>query len=302
MSEAIFQLVYDGEAVRDGEMEVADLAPALLGMGQAVKAAARIADGDDVDVSVRVKAHKEGSFQVWLSLAVEGASEFWRFWKSTDGEAAKSLLEAMGIVATGTGAMGVGLIKFIKWLRGRQPENVQRFDDGSVLVSIDSVTIVVDPTVYQMAFDPGVRAGLEKVVAEPLDKDGIDIVRFGGDAVNEEVSKSERYAFRAPLLAEGDDFVNRHTRPFSIVSLSFKPGQKWKLNDGHGSARSVTVLDEEFIDKVNRSEIRFAKGDLLICDVVERSRRTSNGFKSEYEIMKVIEHRPAPSRPMLDGI
>ena len=300
MSEAVFQLVYDGEAVRDGEMEVADLAPALLGMGQAVRAAARIADGDAVSASVRVKAHQHGSFQVWLSLAVEGASEFWRFWKSPDGEAAKSLLEAMGIIATGTGMAGAGLISFIKWLKGRQPEKVERPDDGTVLVTVDAVTIAVDPAVFQMAFDPAVRAGLERVVAEPLDKDGIDVVRFGGATINEEVTKEERHAFRAPLVTEGDAFVNRHTRPFSIVSLSFKPGQKWKLNDGHGAARSVTMLDQSFIDKVNRSEIRFAKGDLLICDVVERSRRTPGGFKSEYEIVKVIEHQPAPSQQRFD--
>jgi hypothetical protein len=34
VSEAVFKLTYDGEALRDGEMDVADLAPALLGIGE----------------------------------------------------------------------------------------------------------------------------------------------------------------------------------------------------------------------------------------------------------------------------
>lgn len=299
MSEAAFQLVYDGDAVRDGEMEVSDLAPALLGMGQVVKAAARIADGDDVNVSIRVKAYREGSFEVWLSLAVDGASEFWKFWKSSDGQAALSLLEALGIIGTGIGTSTVGLIKLVRWMGGRQPDQIERKSDDSVDVTIDGVTINVQAIVFQMAFDPNVRSGLEKVVAEPLDKDGIDIVRFGSGETSEQIPKSERHSFRSPLMSEGDEFVSRHTKAFSIVTLSFKPGQKWKLHDGHGTARSVTMLDQDFVGRVERSEERFAKGDLLICDVIERSRRTATGFKSEYEVVKVIEHRPAQTQPRL---
>lgn len=183
----------------------------------------------------------------------------------------------------------------MKWLGGRTPEKVERLPNQTVEVTIENVSIIVDASVYQMAFDPNLRAGLEKAVAEPLDKEGIEVVKFGSGPVSEVVRKSERHAFRAPLLAEGDEFVSRHTRPFSIISLSFKQGQKWKLSDGHGSARSVTMSDDDFSSKVDRSEIRFAKGDVLICEVVERSRRTPNGFKSDYEIIKVLQHQPAPS-------
>lgn len=298
MSETVFLLAYDGEAVSDGEMDVSDLAPALLGLGQVVKIAGNIVAGDHADVRLKVKTTKQGSFEVWLSLIFDGAGGIWQLLKTPEGQAATALAGILGFNVFGA---STNLIKFVKWLGGRTPEKVERLPNQTVEVTIENVSIIVDASVYQMAFDPNLRAGLEKAVAEPLDKDGIEVVKFGSGPGSEVVRKSDRHAFRAPLLAEGDEFVSRHTRPFSIISLSFKHGQKWKLSDGHGSARSVTMSDEEFSSKVDRSEIRFAKGDVLICEVVERSRRTPTGFKSDYEIIKVLQHQPAPtSHPRFD--
>lgn len=298
MSETNFKLAYDGEAVRFGEMDVADLAPALMGLGQAVKIAGAIAFGEQADVRLKIQTTREGSFEVWLALLVDHGKTAWEFWKTDDVQAAAQLAGLLGVSFVGS---AMGLIQFVRWLNGRQPEVVKRHSDSSVEVTIDNVTIIVDATIYQMAFDPNLRGGLEKAVAEPLDKDGIDEVKFGEGTSATKIGKAERHAFRAPILSDGDEFVSRHTRPFSIVSLSFKHGQKWKLSDGHGSPRSVTMSDLEFVDRVDRSEVRFAKGDVLICEVVERARRTPTGFKSEYEIVKVLQHQPAPQQPRLEG-
>ncbi len=55
MSQAHFSLTYDGEAVRDGELDVTDLASALLALAQAVKATGKIVIGPDADVTLRVR-------------------------------------------------------------------------------------------------------------------------------------------------------------------------------------------------------------------------------------------------------
>lgn len=289
MSEAEFRLTYDGDAVADGEMDVADLAPALLAMGQLLKASARVVDGDDAVTTVRVKATQVGSFDVWLSLAMDGARAGWAFWKSDDVQAAAALLGLLGF-------SGVGLIQYLKTVRGRTIDAAVRDTAGNVEVTLNETTIVVPQLIFQLSVDQSVRAALENVVATPLDKDGIDEVRIGTKEWSESIGKDDAYSFRAPLAQEGDELVNRHRRTFSIVTLSFKSGQKWKLSDGHGSPKYVTMSDADFVQKVDRSEVRFAKGDLLICEVIERSRLTPSGFKSEYEIIKVIEHRPAPTQ------
>lgn len=289
MSEAEFRLTYDGEAVADGEMDVADLAPALLAMGQLLRAAARVVDGEDAVATVKVKATQVGSFDVWLSLGMDGAKLGWAFWKTDDVQAAVALLSILGF-------SGWGLIQYLKKVGGRSIDNAVRDDAGNIEVTINETTIVIPSVIFQLSIDPSVRTALEDVVATPLDKDGIDEVRIGTAEGFERIVKEDAFAFRAPLAQEGDELVNRHRRTFSIVTLSFKQGQKWKLSDGHGSPKYVTMSDADFVQKVDRSELRFAKGDLLICEVVERSRLTASGFKSEYEIIKVVEHRPAPTQ------
>ncbi|MFM5916604.1 MAG: hypothetical protein ACKOOL_03615 [Novosphingobium sp.] len=296
MSETSFVLAYDGPAVADGEMEIADLAPALLSLGQLLNAAAKAIDGEKAKVSIKVKSTQEGSFEIWLSVAMDMASTGWTWWKSDDVQAAAQLVSLLGLSGA---SVGVSLVKLVRFLRGRKPEKVVRRDPATVEIFLDATsTIVVPIAIYHLAMDPQVRSGLAGVVADPLDKDGIDVVRFGPKGNATEIPKEEAFAFRAPIELDGDVLVNRYRRAFSIVSLSFKDGQKWRLNDGHG-AKPVRMSDKDFEDQVNRNEVRFAKGDVLICEVIERASITSKGLKSEYEIIKVLDHQEAPSQPPL---
>lgn len=301
MSEAAFQLTYDGEAVRDGEMDVADLAPALLAIGQMVKAASRVAFGDEAEARVRVQATREGSFAVWLSLAVHDAKVAWEFWKQPDVQAAAQLAGLLGISAA---SVGGGVIALVRSLRGHRAKVVGAAKPGHVLVETPDGTVEVPEAVARISNDSSFRVAMERVVAEPLAKEGIETVSIGSGSA-QVITRAEADFFRAPLERDEDEFVSRYTRPFSIVSLHFTAGKKWRLSDGRGAAKLITIDDPAFNDRVARNEERFAKGDLLICDVVERSRRTAAGFKSEYEIVKVLEHRPAapspPELPMGEG-
>jgi hypothetical protein len=296
MSEATFRLSYDGDAVRDGEMDVADLAPALLGLGQLLRAAAHVVQGEAADVSVRVKTMRDACFEVWLSVAVDDLKSAWQIWKTADVQGAATLLSLLGF--SGIGA-AVGAIQVVKRLQGNRPKRVTATSPGNVAMEIDGEIIEMPDMVARIALDAVVRAAMERVIADPLEKDGIDSVSLGEAETGPTVAKAEGSYFRALPAADSDEFVSRHTKPFSILTLSFKPGQKWRLNDG-ASPRQVTMSDADFQARVDASQEAFAKGDLLVCEVVETSRRTATGFRSDYEIVRVKEHRRALADPGLD--
>jgi hypothetical protein len=76
---------------------------------------------------------------------------------------------------------------------------------------------------------------------------------------------------------------------FSIVSLAFKEDNKWRMSDG-SSTISATISDTEFLHAVNNDLESFSKGDSLVCRVWVRQWQTSNGTRTEYEVVKVARH------------
>lgn len=295
MSEASFSLAYDGPAVRQGEMDLADLGPALIGLSQLLKAAGRVAYGDEAVVSVRAKATREGSFEVLLSLGVQGGHMLWEFWKQPDVQAAATLLGVLGLTAKD------GAVQAIKALRGKRPQKQDRLENGDVRIETpDGTQLIIPEPAFRIAMDPGVRQALQKVVVQPLETDGIDTVRVGAGAQRVLITEADADSFRPLPDTDDDQFVSRYQKPFKIVSLHFTSGKKWRLHDGRAT-RLVAIEDEEFNERVNRNEARFAKGDLLICEVEEISVRAGTEFTSHYVIKRVIEHRPAPAgQPPLD--
>jgi hypothetical protein len=274
-------------------MDVRDLAPALLGVGQLVDAANRVLYGESATARVQVRTVRPGSFNIGLDVAVTFLQTVRDMWSGPEATAAANLIQVLGFGVS----IPVGAIKLIKWLKGRNPTAVRRTEGGRVEVEIDKHRIEVDEPVARLALDLNVRLALERVVAEPLSKEGIDRVELASGGKIEHIEKSEGYYFLAPPDREGGVFESRFRAPFSIISLSFKEGNKWRVYDGK-TQLTVTVTDQEFLDRVNRNEVVFSKGDILICDVRVVTRQEPKGLKAEYFIERVIEHRHPTARQM----
>lgn len=289
-SHAEFKLTYDGPAVEAGTMDVRDLAPALLAVGQFIEASNRVIYGENATARVQVRTVSPGSFQIGLDIGVSFLQSMRDMLSGPEATAAANLIQ---IVTAGVG--GFGLFKLIRWMRGRPASTIRRTKPGEVEITIDGQSIVIPEAVARLATDANVRNALEKMVVDPLNRDGIERVDIGAAGVVEVITKEESYFFVAPLDRESDVFESRFRAPFSIITLTFKEGNKWRLHDGKAAVNAV-VTDTEFLDRVNKNQVAFTKGDLLICDVRVITRQIGSGLKAEYFIDRVIEHRK-PYRP-----
>ena len=288
MSETTFTLTYDGPSLADHTMDVADLAPALVALSQFMKSAARLSQGDDFQVVVRAKALETGCFQIVLDVSGTFASQVVDLLAGRTSTAIANLLGITG------GALGL-----ITWIAGRKVRRLRPSRKGYTVIELeDGTELEVAEAEARVALDPPARAALEKVI-EPLEKDGIDTVMFKMPSGTVTVTEADIDSFKA-VVHKGDEILET-TAPmvFSIVSLSFQPGNKWRLSTGKGAPVSVTVDDEDFIDRVQRSEIAFAKGDFLICLVRTTSRESAGKLVTDYTIVKVQEHRRITQAPKL---
>ena len=75
-----------------------------------------------------------------------------------------------------------------------------------------------------------------------------------------------------------------------IESVSFKEKNKWKFSNGKFFF-NANITDEDFLAKIDSGELRFGKGDILKVKLKTVQTIAHNKLKSDYEVIKVIEHK-----------
>lgn len=289
MSQAIFVLTYDGPALRQHEMNVRDLAPAMLAVGEAFEALNVLYNGKAAKVAVNVRAHEPGCFKVVFDV-VQLLREGTEFLSGTEVSGALNLLQ----ILFGGGSIAGGLIWLTKKLKGKAPEKIEKLTPGMLRLTLDDETYDIPIELLDAYKDLRVRRAVEGFVAKPLQRPGIDemIVDQSGKQLAR-VTGEEAPMFKAP--EPEDDVIVDDTRraAFTIGSLDFDEDGMWKLIDGNSPIKAK-IDDKRFLAMIENDEIRFAKHDVLVCMVHFVQRRAVKGLTNEYTVIEVLEHIPAP--------
>ena len=290
MSRETFTISYDGPALLEGAMDVRDLAPALMALGQLLDAANSNLNGDDAHIKLQVKATERGSFQINLELIQNWTTQVLEFFGTPEVSGATNLLTwTLGIPTLAGG----GLIWLIKKMKGRSPDTAEKISDNTMRLTIDGEIIDVPLQLMRLYQDVAVRTAAQRLIEEPLKRPGIDAFEVRKDGVvTERVEKDEAAYFARPTLPDETLFDEVRRSAFSIISLAFKDDNKWRLFDGNTQI-SAAITDIDFLQRVDANQVSFSKGDILICDVRVMQKRTADGLRTEYTVERVAEHRPA---------
>lgn len=301
MSRAEFVVVFRGEAAAGGRIDVRDLAPALLSLGAAIDAANVALNGDRQPVKVEVHAVAEGSFEVYLDVVMSRWEQLKTLLHDSDVDSAKQLLEWLGILGgkagVAVGAVG-GLIGLYRWLNGKTPTKVERSKAGGVTIHDEAGhTITVPWEVLRLYQDLAVNRALGQLL-DTLHNEALDSIELrDAKAITPPVTltRADRAAFSLPQPEDETVVDDTRTLALSIRSLAFQEGNKWRLFDGQ-NVITATIEDRDFIMRVDRNQIRFAKGDVLLCQVRTVQKQTTDGLKTDHFVQKVVEHRTAQTQ------
>lgn len=292
---AEFKIAYDGDALRSHLMDVRSLAPALLAFGNLFDEANRVLNGSKTSVRLQVKATAPGSFDISFLLDQSIITQVTSF---LTGEKVTAVVNLLGLLGFGAGA-GITFLSLVRRLKGQRPSRVTDLKNGQIQIEFGADSFVVPIELMRLYQDIAVRKATEEILA-PLRNDGIDVFRVidSQSAIIETIVKEEIYFFDLPALEDEVILDIQHEAAYSIVSLAFKEDNKWRLYDGSGTI-SVILSDDDFRYKVDNNLVAFSKGDILICVVRTIQYRTNSGLKTEYEVLKVKEHRPAARQLLL---
>jgi hypothetical protein len=282
------QLIYDGEGLKNHEINPKDLSLAILGLDGVLNEANKTLNSSKTKIQLKVKSNLEaGSFKINFRIDQNLID------KATD------LLTSSGVEATLNAAAisalifggGSGLWKLIKFLKNRKP--TKKYEkDGLVIIEIDEESFATKQEVIRLYENWQLRKSLEEMVS-PIAKDGIDLCLVKLEKSEDfcDLKKEEVEYFQCPPAKEVmiDEPVRFNTN-LNIISLSFKDKNKWYVNDGQ-STFYVTIEDLNFLRRVDENE-EFRKGDILkVLIRREQFLNEEQKLRTEYFIEQVIEHK-----------
>lgn len=289
MEKEYFQVIYDGESLVSNEMDIRDLAPALLAISDIFDEANKITYGDKTKVQVNVKgSFKTGSFGVDLSVVQSGINGFTSLFNSDQASAAANLIGIVGFVIPGG-----GLIGFLLWLRNRKIKNINNANETNTVIEVeDGEKYETSPKVIALFSSVKIRTSIQKVITEPLTRDGVDVFKIKRGGKESVINKEEKDYFK--LSDVPDELLKDQEREvyLKVVTISFSEGHKWKFSDGNVEF-FAEISDADFVQQVQENKDGFFKDDLFKVTLREKQWISDTGIKSEYEIKKVLEHRSA---------
>jgi len=291
MDKQHFNVTYRGPALTNAEMDVRDLAPALLALSGLLESATEALFPGRASAQVKVCGFRDGSFGIDVSIGTSIVSRMREFFASSDASAlanALAVLTALGFIAE---KGRTSLIGTLRWIRNRKVERMEHAD-GKAVLEVDGERYEIPEDVYRLMQDKRVRNCLQKLL-DPLAHPGIEVVSFGSDGnVAAIITSDEAIWFTG--LPHVDTMIRQETQEMtlSFLAINFRPEFHWWAFDGHMLV-PVMIEDEEFRHRVDHNLISFARCDRFRCDVRATQWRTAFGVKTEYEVVKVCAHMSA---------
>ena len=282
---------YDGPALAGHEIDVQELAPALLALAEIIQIANRKFNGDSAAMRVLVKADAEQRcYQVHLHLVQSLYEQARTILGRDDIRTAKEIAEWVGLIVGPTSLFGL-----LAWLFGKRPPSESKIEvangqSGTVIITRgDGNKITVNNHVYQLATDPVVQAQAKQVL-RPLERKGYDSLDFlEGDASIFHIDKDEaREVIAVPLdaLSQPEKFYSTVNGQVEIVTAQFKGTAQWGLW-WTGRTRLMKIEDEDWLARFQAGHVPEAKPGAWLDVTMEIMQPRDRTLPASFVVRKI---------------
>ncbi|MBU3979173.1 hypothetical protein KJ980_05400 [Patescibacteria group bacterium] len=296
-------LIYKLEGEFEDGIDVKEISPVLLALGELIQEGNTILNPSGRELSVKVKPFKEGSFEV--DIFVFALNNYRQIIDaiSQDGvRDVKELLEWIGIIIGGTVTGTVSLVKLMQFLKGK-PSKTDKIERNKIQVfDSEGNSVITDTKVYALFSSPTIQQNVYNVIYKPSNipnfKEITTSLKDQEESKNtitkEDAKDFEAYA--TPVEVDGAEIINEST---AVYFLKPKQGSyegnkgpySFRIPGSNDTLSKVTILDEDFANKLERGEIRLHKTDTIKAEVHMVQKKIHDRFTPpQYEILRVVSY------------
>lgn len=298
---------YEGDAVADGTMDMADFGRALMGYAQVITATiSEIAPNAQVS-DIRLERTEKGSFTVIASVTqdVSLLQKLLEFFSGPDGTA----LANAATITVGLASLIGGGVAFTKQLKGRKIESRQSAPgapDEEIVTTQDGTQIQAKSIYINMSQNYYFNEGMQDVL-EPTKRPGVDCLKMpAADGEGVQLDATDAIAFVPHREDESETQIDREAL-LEVERAAFDGGP-WRFaqifaDDRVPQSLTATVRDERFLKSVEMSASAFKKKDRILA-TLESTVRRPHGKRAVYshvvsQVHKVIPYDPPEVLPGL---
>lgn len=260
---AELSLTYDGGVAERHVIPVEDYAPSLLALGTSLSTAHQALQPGTPAPSINISAERPGSFDAFLIVDVNTIIE--QGTAILSGTKATATVNAIALLAVVREAIAA-----VMKIAGRRAEKSQTMNGEVVLTLPDGATLSVSDDALKLIENPKFRKNLRKLFL-PLK---------GGEITSMSIAGQDRTGNSIdPLTAttidsdsfdyEDDDEPEEWAEDMelTVVSPVFHRGPAWKFDSKRGPV-TAKIIDDDFMDKVEKKLVKFGNGDTILAVVV----------------------------------
>jgi len=302
---------YDGPALAGHEMDVQDLAPALLAMAEIVQIANRKFNGDAVSIRVMVDADVEQQcFQLDLSLVQSIFDQAATLIGRKDVASAKDIAEWVGII----GGAGLGLFGLLKRIYSGKRETTPGVtlttgsQTGTTIINITGdvniKSIQVPTETAKLLVDPEVAKNV-KAVLKPLEREGYEDVTFlHDDRLVTQIDRRTAHEIivAAPITTENapPESVSNIRGVVRIKAAQYEGGARWSLlYQGKAIDAEMTDKAASWVNDFQHNRVAAPPNTTLDVSMTETVKLNAQGLaigKPSYVVYEVHGTTPPPTQ------
>ena len=287
---------FDGPALAGHDMDVQDLAPALLALADVIQIANRTFNGSQTSIRVLVNADvAQRCFMIDLSLVQSFLDQAKGFLGSDNVKTAYDIAQWVGLLGSGS----IGLFQLLKFLRGAKetgnPLHIEADGTGNVIVTGSGNTVVIPQQVYQLAQEAK-AVEKAKAVLRPLETEGYETLSFlegdnGVFEVNSEEAQGIAELASQPLSELPSESVSQIRGQVRIKSAQHEGNAQWGfLWNGRTISAEMVDAAVEWVRDFQTNRVDAPPNSILDVSMLETAQLDAQGLilgKASYSVTAI---------------